>query len=287
MCAVPSVPEAAESGTLCHGDGPMDGATAAGVHVTCPHRFDLSSTLCHHRPHDDGGFVCVVAGPARPAAFRALGHARFREELSMRVAIPRQLQQRCGRTRCPDRGTLRRLRATAALLAILELCWPVNARACPRLTVVNALPRSSVCPLGNSVSVFSPGQQSDSARGQFLRRQRRLFKVSRSGHSGEQLVLDGRLLARAKGRSSESRQLRGAVRHIRPVCPIASTGLVREGHSDIPDRHGDRREHKRWMPDHNYPQQLYGCGDAELLRSSGDREQHVCRSVGNHQQPRR
>jgi hypothetical protein len=77
----------------------------------------------------------------------------------MRAAIPRQPQQRCGRTRCPDRSTLRRLRATVALISILELCWPVNARACPGLTVVNALPRSSVCPLGNSVSVFSPGQQ--------------------------------------------------------------------------------------------------------------------------------
>jgi len=68
---------------------------------------------------------------------------------------------------------------------------------------------------------------------------------------------------------------------------IASTGLLREGHPDIPDRHGDRREDQRGMHDHNYPQQLYGCGDAELLRSSGDRGQHLCRSVGNHQQPRR
>jgi hypothetical protein len=76
----------------------------------------------------------------------------------MSAAIRRRLQQRCGRSRCPDRGTLRPLRAMGALVAILELCWPVNARACPGLTVVNALRRSSVCPLGNTVSVFSPGQ---------------------------------------------------------------------------------------------------------------------------------
>jgi hypothetical protein len=43
---------------------------------------------------------------------------------------------------------------------------------------------------------------------------------------------------------------------------------------------------QRWMDENNYPQQLYGCGDAELLRSSGDRGQHLCRPVGNHQQPR-
>lgn len=45
-------------------------------------------------------------------------------------------------------------------MAVLGLGWPVNAlAACGRLTVVNALPRSSVCPLGNTLSVFAPGQQ--------------------------------------------------------------------------------------------------------------------------------
>ena len=57
-----------------------------------------------------------------------------------------------------QRFVLRRLRATVALIAILALCWPGNARACPGLMVVNALPRSSVCPLGNTVSIFPPGQ---------------------------------------------------------------------------------------------------------------------------------
>ena len=57
-----------------------------------------------------------------------------------------------------QRLVLRRLRATVALIAILALCWPGSARACPGLMVVNALPRSSVCPLGNTVSIFSSGQ---------------------------------------------------------------------------------------------------------------------------------
>ena len=57
-----------------------------------------------------------------------------------------------------QRFVLLRLRETVALIAMLALCWPVNARACPGLTVVNALPRSSVCPLGNTVSIFLPGQ---------------------------------------------------------------------------------------------------------------------------------
>ena len=56
--------------------------------------------------------------------------------------------------------TLRRLRSVITLMAVLGLGWPVDARAaCARLTVVNALPRSSVCPLGNTVSVFAPGQR--------------------------------------------------------------------------------------------------------------------------------
>lgn len=57
------------------------------------------------------------------------------------------------------RFALRQLRPTVALIVMLALCWPVGARACPGLTVVNALPRSSVCPLGNTVSIFASGQQ--------------------------------------------------------------------------------------------------------------------------------
>ena len=57
-----------------------------------------------------------------------------------------------------QRFVLLRLRETVALIAMLALCWPVSARACPGLTVVNALPKSSVCPLGNTVSIFPPGQ---------------------------------------------------------------------------------------------------------------------------------
>jgi hypothetical protein len=72
----------------------------------------------------------------------------------MKAAPSRPLPQRCDRVSLP-----RRLRAMVALTAVLALGWPVSARACPGLTVVNALPRSTVCPLGNTVSIFSPGQQ--------------------------------------------------------------------------------------------------------------------------------
>ena len=77
----------------------------------------------------------------------------------MTAAIPRQAQQGRCRTPCPHRAPARCLRAMIALIAIVLLCWPVGARACPRLTVVNALPKSSVCPLGNTVSLFTSGQQ--------------------------------------------------------------------------------------------------------------------------------
>ena len=54
---------------------------------------------------------------------------------------------------------MRRLRATVGFIAILGLCWPVAAQAGPPLTIVNALPSSSVCAQGNTVSLFTPGQQ--------------------------------------------------------------------------------------------------------------------------------
>ena len=76
----------------------------------------------------------------------------------MTVAIPRQRQLMCGRAICPDRVPMRRLRATVAFIAILGLCWPVDAQAGPPLTIVNALPSSSVCAQGNTVSIFTPGQ---------------------------------------------------------------------------------------------------------------------------------
>jgi len=56
-------------------------------------------------------------------------------------------------------GPMRRLHATVGFIAILGLCWPVDAPAGPPLTIVNALPSSSVCAQGNTVSIFTPGQQ--------------------------------------------------------------------------------------------------------------------------------
>ena len=49
--------------------------------------------------------------------------------------------------------------ATVWLIALFALGWPRAAEAGPPLTIVNALPQSSVCPDGNTVSVFTSGQQ--------------------------------------------------------------------------------------------------------------------------------
>src|SRR5262245_474183 len=50
---------------------------------------------------------------------------------------------------------------SAALLVIagFGLAWAIDAHAGPPITIVNALPPSTVCPNGNTVSVFAPGQQ--------------------------------------------------------------------------------------------------------------------------------
>jgi hypothetical protein len=70
------------------------------------------------------------------------------------------------------RVDLRRLRRTARndrigilrstllqLISALAVSGAVQAQAGPPITIVNALPPSTVCPNGNSVSVFAPGQQ--------------------------------------------------------------------------------------------------------------------------------
>jgi len=54
---------------------------------------------------------------------------------------------------------MRRLRAAVGFILILGLRGPVDAHAGPPLTIVNDLPSSSVCAQGNTVSVFTPGQQ--------------------------------------------------------------------------------------------------------------------------------
>ena len=72
----------------------------------------------------------------------------------MTTAIPRQVEQR--RALGP---LMRRLRATVGFILILGLRGPVDAQAGPPLTIVNDLSSSPVCALGNTVSIFAPGQQ--------------------------------------------------------------------------------------------------------------------------------
>lgn len=49
--------------------------------------------------------------------------------------------------------------AALGLMVGLGLHWTVDAQAGPPLTIVNALPPSPVCDHGNTVSLFTPGQQ--------------------------------------------------------------------------------------------------------------------------------
>src|SRR5262245_9456355 len=68
----------------------------------------------------------------------------------------------CGRHRTgssANRACLVTALGALALLAPPGLWGPVAAAAGPPLTITNALPQSPVCPNGNTVSVFAPGQQ--------------------------------------------------------------------------------------------------------------------------------
>ncbi|HET9605709.1 MAG TPA: hypothetical protein VFO87_01580, partial [Nitrospira sp.] len=66
----------------------------------------------------------------------------------MTTAIPRRARQRRGRTR-----------VLALVVVVLGLWWALDAHAGPPITVTNALPKSTVCANGNTVSIFAPGQQ--------------------------------------------------------------------------------------------------------------------------------
>src|SRR5262249_31631877 len=63
------------------------------------------------------------------------------------TAIQRRARQRWGRTR------------VLALVMVLGFWWALDARAGPPITVTNALPKSTVCANGNTVSIFAPAQQ--------------------------------------------------------------------------------------------------------------------------------
>ena len=65
----------------------------------------------------------------------------------MTTAIPRRARQRRSRTR------------VLALVVVLGLWWALDAHAGPPITVTNALPKSTVCANGNTVSIFVPGQK--------------------------------------------------------------------------------------------------------------------------------
>ena len=55
---------------------------------------------------------------------------------------------------------MRALLAVLALLAVVGLSSAVDAQGGPpSITITNALPPSTVCPIGNTVSIFAPGQQ--------------------------------------------------------------------------------------------------------------------------------
>lgn len=76
----------------------------------------------------------------------------------MRASISRPSMRRLGRDRWLGRARMVALPASLALLIVLG-GWAVDADAGPPITIVNALPRSAVCPNGNTVSIFAPGQQ--------------------------------------------------------------------------------------------------------------------------------
>lgn len=76
----------------------------------------------------------------------------------MTPAIPRQIRRRRDRRQCPVGVPMLRLSAALGLIVVPGFRWTVDAQAGPPLTITNALPHSSVCAQGNTVSVFTPGQ---------------------------------------------------------------------------------------------------------------------------------
>ncbi|MGH8511730.1 MAG: hypothetical protein ACREU8_10240, partial [Gammaproteobacteria bacterium] len=63
------------------------------------------------------------------------------------------------RSRCPDRAPIRFLIVALGIIGALGPGSTRSAKAGPPITIINALPPSPVCPGGNTVSVFTSGQQ--------------------------------------------------------------------------------------------------------------------------------
>jgi len=78
----------------------------------------------------------------------------------MSALMSRSARRLLGRAPGTWRGRVPRLaEGLAFIVAALAWLGTIDAHAGPPVTIVNALPRSPVCPNGNSVSVFAPGQQ--------------------------------------------------------------------------------------------------------------------------------
>ena len=77
----------------------------------------------------------------------------------MAAPIPRPVVRRQDRARRPDRVPMFVLLAALGLGGVLEVPWTVAAQAGPPITVTNALPSSTVCANGNTVTIFTSAQQ--------------------------------------------------------------------------------------------------------------------------------
>lgn len=77
----------------------------------------------------------------------------------MTAAVPGHARRRQGRTRCPDRAPMLLLLAARELIVVLGFAWTIDASAGSPITITNALPPSSVCANGNTVSIFTPQQR--------------------------------------------------------------------------------------------------------------------------------
>ena len=219
------------------------------------------------------------AGSARPrigADNASLIHHASRDFWACYRSLPQEIQKPSDR--------IPKLLASAALglATALGPTAPVGAQSA--ITVTNALPTSTVCPNGNTVSAFAPQQQVIQPGGHSIRVTGDFSSFPGLGIQVNNWYWTSITLARPERQPAEPRQLGRPVLDLRPVRAGPAARLVRQGHPDLSHSHRHRSEDDRRVHDHGRPQRLHQRRHAGLLLAAGHRRQHLRRPLGSHQQ---
>ena len=160
----------------------------------------------------------------------------------MTAAVPGHARRRQGRTRCPDRAPMLLLLAARELIVVLGFAWTIDASAGSPITITNALPPSSVCANGNTVSIFTPQQRVIQPGGHSVNISGDFANFPGIGVQVNNWYWTAISLPVQQANPQNPDNSGAQICDIRAVCTVAAAGLVWERYPHLPDRHRYRRE---------------------------------------------